>query len=156
MTDRRETGPAERELTITRVLDAPRRLVFQAWTDPAHVAAWFGPRGFTTPASTIAMDVRPGGTWRATMIRDDGGAEYPTGGFYIEVVEPERLVFTWGAPGDTGRESVVTVELTDLDGRTEMTLHQAGFTTDGSRDSHDDGWSSALDRLTERFREATA
>src|SRR4051812_47888443 len=75
MPDRRETGPAERELTITRVLDAPRRLVFQAWTDPAHVAAWFGPRGFTTPASTIAMDVRPGGTWRATMIRDDGGAE---------------------------------------------------------------------------------
>jgi uncharacterized protein YndB with AHSA1/START domain len=90
------------------------------------------------------------------MIRDDDGAEYPTGGFYIEVSEPERLVFTWGAPGDTRRESVVTVELADLDGRTEMTLHQAGFTTDDSRDSHHDGWSSALDRLTERFREATA
>jgi uncharacterized protein YndB with AHSA1/START domain len=141
------------------VLAAPRELVFQAWTDPSHVTRWFGPRGFTTPLCSIAMDVRPGGAWRATMINDADGVEYPTGGFYIEVAEPERLVFTWGAPAEAGtepEESVVTVVLADLGGRTEMTLHQAGFSTDESRDSHHDGWSSALDRLTDQFREDIA
>jgi uncharacterized protein YndB with AHSA1/START domain len=156
MADRRRARPAEREFTITRVLDAPREVVFRAWTHPTHVTAWFGPGGFTTPLSTIEMDVRPGGAWRATLIRDDDGVEYPTGGFYIEVVEPERLVFTWGAPGDSGEESVVTVVLADLGGRTEMTFHQAGFTTDESRKNVHDGWSSCLDRLTAQFEETTS
>ncbi|OLT15804.1 polyketide cyclase [Pseudonocardia sp. CNS-139] len=142
---------AERELTIVRVLDAPRELVFRAWTDPEHLAAWFGPRGCTTPRSTVAADVRPGGTWRATMIREDTGAELPTGGFYIEVREPERLVFTWRDPGGSGEESVVTVALADLGGRTEMTFHQAGFSSDGYRAGVHEGWSSSFDRLAEQL-----
>jgi uncharacterized protein YndB with AHSA1/START domain len=151
MTDRPGSRPAtEREFTITRVFDAPRELVFRAWTDPAHLAAWFGPRGCTTPLSTIAADVRPGGNWRATMIRDDNGAEYPTGGFYIEVREPERLAFTWTEPGG-GDESIVTVVLADIGGRTEMTFHQAGFTSDESRTGVHEGWSSSFDRLAEQF-----
>jgi uncharacterized protein YndB with AHSA1/START domain len=156
MTDRPRTTPAtEREFTITRVFDAPRELVFRAWTDPAQLTMWFGPRGCTTPRSTIATDVRPGGAWRATMIRDDNGAEYPTGGFYIEVLEPERLVFTWADPGGNGEESVVTVVLTDLGGSTEMTFHQAGFTTDDARTGVQNGWSSAFDRLTDHLTDHT-
>jgi uncharacterized protein YndB with AHSA1/START domain len=152
MTERPRTPSAEhREFTITRIFDAPRELVFRAWTDPAQMTAWFGPRGCTTPQSTIATDVRPGGTWRATMIRDDNGAEYPTGGFYIEVREPERLVFTWSDPGGSDEESVVTVELADLGGRTEMTFHQAGFSTDEFRTGVHEGWSSAFERLAEMF-----
>jgi uncharacterized protein YndB with AHSA1/START domain len=150
MTDRPRTPSQQRQFTITRVFDAPRELVFRAWTDPARMAAWFGPRGCTTPLSTIATDVRPGGTWRATMIRDDNGAEYPTGGFYIEVSEPERLVFTWREPG-SGEESVVTVELADLGGRTEMTFHQAGFSSDETRSGVHEGWASAFERLADLF-----
>jgi uncharacterized protein YndB with AHSA1/START domain len=149
MTDRRPSRAEQREFTIMRVFDAPRELVFRAWTDPAHMAAWFGPRGCTTPQATITTDVRPGGVWRATMIRDDNGAEYPTGGFYIEVSPPERLVFTWRDPGGSGEESVVTVELVDVGGRTEMTFHQAGFSSDEYRTGVHEGWTSALDRLAE-------
>jgi uncharacterized protein YndB with AHSA1/START domain len=143
----------EREFTITRVLDAPRELVFRAWTDPAHLTRWFGPRGCTTPRSTIATDMRTGGSWRATMIRDDTGDEYPTGGFYIEVAPLERLVFTWTEPGGSGGESVCTVVLADLGARTEMTFHQSGFVSDATRAGVHDGWSSAFDRLTDHVKE---
>src|SRR5512142_2051607 len=85
----------DRDYTITRVFDAPRELVFEAWTDPAHFTHWFGPYGFTTPLSTISLDVRPGGAWRATMIATDG-AQAPIDGVYREVAKPKRLVFTTG------------------------------------------------------------
>src|SRR2546423_4784375 len=85
--------PIGREFTITRVFDAPRDLVWKAWTDPEHVARWFGPRGFSTPLSTVTMDVRPGGTFEFTMVSDDDGNEIPSGGTFLEVVEPERLVW---------------------------------------------------------------
>ncbi|MGH3586210.1 MAG: SRPBCC family protein [Pseudonocardia sp.] len=141
----------EREFTIVREFDARRELVFDAWTDPEHLAAWFGPRGCTTPRTSIAADVRPGGTWSATMVLDETGQEFPTGGFYLEVREPERLVFTWREPGGDA-ESVITVELADLgDGRTTMTFHQAGFTSERARRNVHDGWSSALERLAEHL-----
>ena len=138
-----------REFTIVRELDAPRELVFRAWTDPEHLTRWFGPRGCSTPRASIVTDVRPGGTWRATMVVDATGQEFPTGGFYLEVREPERLVFTWREPGGDA-ESVVTVALADLGGdRTSMTFHQAGFTTEETRRGVHEGWSSAFDRLAE-------
>jgi uncharacterized protein YndB with AHSA1/START domain len=147
----RTAGPG-RQFTITRVFDAPRDLVFQAWTDPAHVTCWWGPRGFTTPAHTITMDVRPGGAWRACMVSDADGTEYPTGGVYREVVEPERLVFTWGDPDNpdvAGEASIVTVTFADLGDKTEMTFHQAGFPTDEGRANVQDGWTTCIERLTE-------
>jgi uncharacterized protein YndB with AHSA1/START domain len=74
-----ETPPLDREFTITRVFDAPRELVWRAWTDPEHMSRWFGPHGFTTPLATVTMDVRPGGTFEFTMVSDDDGNEIPSG-----------------------------------------------------------------------------
>ncbi|TCO64708.1 SRPBCC family protein [Actinocrispum wychmicini] len=139
----------DREFTIHRVFDAPRELVFQAWTRPEHMAQWYGPVGTTTPLDTISMDVRPGGAWRACMIGDDNGERYPSGGEFREVVEPERLVFTWGEPG--GDEvALATVTFDDLGGKTAMTFHLAGLPADNSElfDNVQSGWASAFDRLT--------
>lgn len=136
-----DTPPLDREFTITRVYDAPRELVWKAWTDPEHVARWFGPRGITTPRSTITMDVRPGGTFELTMVSDDDGTEYPSGGTFLEVVEPERLVWR-----DRNIDMTVTIMFADLGDRTEMTCHVVGET--GGAEAYD-GWSTMLDKLGE-------
>jgi uncharacterized protein YndB with AHSA1/START domain len=81
-------------ITITRVFDAPRERVWQEWTEPEGFADWFGGAGAEVPLSTVSMDVRPGGSWRATMFADPGRREIHWKGEYREVVEPERLVFT--------------------------------------------------------------
>src|SRR4051812_13099739 len=80
------------ELTITRLLDAPRALVFAAWTEPARLAEWFGPRGFSIPS--FEMDLRAGGAYRFCM-RSPAGVDHWVRGVYREVVPPERLSFTW-------------------------------------------------------------
>jgi uncharacterized protein YndB with AHSA1/START domain len=136
-----ETPPIGREFTITRVYDAPRELVWKAWTDPEHVARWFGPRGFTTPRSTITMDVRTGGSFELMMVADDDGREYPAGGTFLEVEEPERLVWR-----DRDVDLTVTVTFTDVGGRTEMTCHVVGKT--GGAQAYD-GWSTMFDKLGE-------
>ena len=146
---------ADRELVITRVLDAPRRLVFRAWTDPEQLARWWGPRGFTTIFSEA--DVRPGGAWRRRM-RSSEGAECCGRGIYREIAAPERLVFTYAwedADGNPGHETVVTVTFEALGDKTRLTLRQAVFETVTSRDAHDGGWSSCLDRFAE-YLAATA
>src|SRR5712691_5788344 len=104
----------ERELTITRVFDAPRDLVFAAWTQPERAARWWGPQGFTT--ISCDMDVRPGGVWRRCM-RSPDGTEHRKCGVYREIVEPERLVFTYAdedSEGNPGHETLVTVTFADL------------------------------------------
>jgi uncharacterized protein YndB with AHSA1/START domain len=136
-----ETPPVDQEFTITRVYEAPRELVWRAWTDPEQVARWFGPRGFTTPRSTITMDVRPGGTFEVTMISDDDGKAYPSGGTFLEVEEPERLAWR-----DRDMDLTVTITLTDVGGRTEMTCHVVGET--GGAQAYD-GWSTMFDKLAD-------
>ncbi|HEY0450738.1 SRPBCC domain-containing protein [Actinophytocola sp.] len=132
---------SERELVVTRVFDAPRELVFECWTDPDHLAKWWGPTGFT--ALSVTVDATGGGAWR-TCIRDTAdGTDYWAGGVYLEIVAPERLVFSfsWDPQGDQPVEdTLVTVTFADRDGKTEMTFHQAGFVSDPSRDGHEDGW----------------
>lgn len=83
------TGQARQELILTRILGAPRSLVFKAWTDPKHLARWWGPRGFTNPVSEL--DVRPGGRMRIDM-RGPDGTSYPMKDIFHEIVEPQRLV----------------------------------------------------------------
>ena len=96
MADRRppRSGTSEYGITITRVFDAPRERVWKEWTEPERFADWFGGADSEVPLSTVSMDVRPGGTWRATMFAGPGRREIQWKGEYREVVEPERLVFT--------------------------------------------------------------
>jgi uncharacterized protein YndB with AHSA1/START domain len=84
---------AERELVLTRVIDAPRELVWKAWTDPKQVVHWWGPRGFTTTIEK--MEVRPGGVWKHVMHGPDG-SDYPNKSVFTEVVKPERIVYSHG------------------------------------------------------------
>ena len=145
-------APAERVLVITRVFDAPRKLVFRAWTDPDQARRWLGPRGFTAPH--FEQDLRPGGAWRACLRPDDGGRDLWQGGVLKEVVEPERLVFTFAwdqEDGRPGHETLVTVTFAEQDGRTVMTFRQAVFETVDQRDGHAGGWSSSFDRLAEHL-----
>lgn len=139
----------ERELVITRVLDAPRELVFKAWTDPAQVARWWGPQGFVT--TSCEMDIRPGGAYRVGM-RSPQGTLHVRCGVYREMVEPERIVFTYAwedAAGTPGHETLVTVTFAEQGTKTKLTLHQAMFETVTSRDSHQAGWTSCLERFAE-------
>ncbi len=144
------TESAERELVITRSFDAPRSLVFKAWTDPEHMAHWFGPRGFKS--TVLKMDSRPGGAYRIYM-RGPEGDDHWTQGIYREFVEPERLVstFVWtDAEGNPNSpETVLTLTFEDHDQKTRLTLHQAVFESVASCDSHRSGWSSSMERLTE-------
>lgn len=144
--------PAERVLVITRIFNAPRDLVFKAWTDPAHAARWSGPRGFTAPH--LEQDLRPGGTWRACLRPDHGGRDLWQGGVFKEVVEPERLVFTFawdGEDGQPGHETLVTVTFAEHQGKTTMTFRQAVFESAEERDGHERGWTSVFDRLDEHL-----
>jgi uncharacterized protein YndB with AHSA1/START domain len=81
----------DHELVITRLIDAPRERIFAAWTDPKQLARWWGPHGMTTPV--CEMDLRPGGVFR-TVMRARDGTEYPHAGVFLELVAPERIVFT--------------------------------------------------------------
>jgi uncharacterized protein YndB with AHSA1/START domain len=87
---------AEREFTLMRTLDAPRALVFQAWTDPDHLARWFFNDTQPIPHEPITVDLRVGGAWRVKMVINER-LQYFTGGIYREIRPVERLVFTWGA-----------------------------------------------------------
>ena len=138
-----------RELLITRTFDAPRPLVFKAWTEPERLVRWWGPRGYTTPS--CKMDLRPGGAWRVCMRSPEGSLHWLRC-VYREVVEPERLAFTWAwedADGHPGHETVVTVEFVEQGAQTRLVVHQAVFESDSARDSHHQGWSGSLDRLGE-------
>jgi uncharacterized protein YndB with AHSA1/START domain len=142
-------------ITITRVFDAPRERVWKEWTDPEAFADWFGGPDWEVPLSTVAMDVRPGGSWRLTMYADPGRREIHWHGEYREVAEPERLEFTvTDQPGQEAYE-LVTVELTDLgDGRTEMHFQQRGGGL--SADEYEragQGWGIFFDRIAARLAE---
>lgn len=125
----RETATAEREIVLTRVLDAPRELVWRAWTDPEHLIHWWGPDGFTNTFHEI--DVRPGGVWRFIMHGPDG-TDYDNKVVFLEVVEPERLVYDHGSgDGAIMFRSVVTFEVEGAG--TKLTLTSL-FPTQEARD----------------------
>ena len=135
-----------REFTLTRTFDAPRELVFRAWTDPDRLAAWWGPEGISTPRGTIEVDPRPGGAFRFVMVSDDDGTEFPSDMRFLEVVAPERLVFGWEPQRGMGA-GTVTVTFADLGGRTEMTTHYEGETTAAMARMSEGGWGTQLAKL---------
>jgi uncharacterized protein YndB with AHSA1/START domain len=137
------------ELIIRRVFDAPRSLVFETWTRPEHLARWWGPQGFTTVA--WEMDVRPGGAWFRRMRAPDGTLCIKRG-VYREITAPERLVFTYvneAADGTLDAETLVTVTFEDLGTRTRLILHHTGFDAVATRDAHEGGWTSCMERFAE-------
>lgn len=136
------------DLEITRVFDAPRELVFAAWTEPDRLASWLGPEGFTGCA--VTLDTREGGRWRA-CIRSAEGEERWMSGVYRELAAPERLEFTF-AWDDSSFETLVRIGFADLDGKTEMTFVQTGFPDVAERDGHHAGWASCFDDLNRFVR----
>jgi uncharacterized protein YndB with AHSA1/START domain len=112
------TTPSDREIVISRVFDAPRRLVWEAVTDPEHVPHWYGPRGWTLPV--CEMDFRPGGAWRH-ICRGPDGMQMGMRGVYQEIVPPERFVSTESFDDFPG-ESLNTLTLTEEDGKTTITV----------------------------------
>jgi len=145
--------PEHRELTLVRVYDAPRALVFKAFTDPVHLARWWGPHGFTTPL--CEFDARPGGLLRVHMRAPDGSV-HVTQGEVREIVAPERFAFTIALLEDDGSirlENLTTVTLVEHAGKTELTLHvrvlQATAAGAPNLAGMQVGWSQSLERLGE-------
>lgn len=143
----------EREVVITRVINAPRSLVFEAWTESKHVAQWWGPTGFTN--TICEMDVRPGGVWRFIM-HGPNGVDYKNKIVYMEVVETERLVYSHGGDeGDEAGQFHVTVTFAEQDGKTQLTMRML-FESSEERDKTVDfgairGGNQTLDRLEEHL-----
>lgn len=155
-------GAAQGEyfLEISRMFNAPRELVFQAWTDPKMLSAWMGPRGFE--AYEVESDLRVGGRWRFSMVLNgepDTGCD-PRGvdrlfmhGTYREITPPEKLVFTFQWENRNvdhpDRENTITITFRELEGKTVMDFKQGPFATSEDRDGHNTGWSSAFDKFAE-------
>jgi uncharacterized protein YndB with AHSA1/START domain len=145
--------PEHRALTLVRVYDAPRALVFKAFTDPVHLARWWGPHGFTTPV--CEFDARPGGALRIHMRASDG-LVHVTQGEVREIVIPERLVFVIALREDDGSirlENLTTVTFAEHGGKTELTLHvrvlQATAAAAANLGGMRTGWGQSLERLGE-------
>lgn len=145
-----------KEVTITRVFDAPRELVYDVWTDEKHIASWFGPRSFTNPV--VEMDVRPGGRMVIHMQGPDGSV-FPSLGTFTDVTPPERLAFTSAAYAGIGGpfllEDHTTITFTERDGKTELTLH--AVVTRSTPEAADalagmeTGWSESFDKLADHL-----
>jgi uncharacterized protein YndB with AHSA1/START domain len=126
------TEASAREIVISRVVHAPRELVWEAWTNPKHVAQWWGPHGFTTTIEE--MDVRPGGVWKHVMHGPDG-TDYPNQSVFTEVVKPERIVFSHGGgkKGEPGVSFISTWTFEALGAQTRVTIRMV-FPTAEARD----------------------
>jgi uncharacterized protein YndB with AHSA1/START domain/ribosomal protein S18 acetylase RimI-like enzyme len=137
--------------TVTRVFGAPRERVWREWTEPEPFADWFGGTECEVPLSSVSMDVRVGGAWRATMFCGPGRHEIAWTGAYREVDPPARLVFTISDRPDADRYELVIVELTDLgDGRTEMRMQQRGHMEPEQYERTKHGWGGFFARIDER------
>ena len=162
------TPPDEKDVFITRVFDAPRELVFQAWTDPRHLEQWYAPHGCSTHFRKL--EFRVGGSYHS-CIRIPSGHECWCRGDYLEIVPPERIVFTMavadaegnladpaqmGMDTDWPPQTVVTVTFTEQNGQTEMTLHQTVRESLARKTGAYPSWLQMLDRLAAELATAAA
>lgn len=145
--------PSDREIVATHVVDAPRTVVWDVHTNPAHVPNWMlGPEGWTMPVNEV--DLKPGGTWHHVW-RGPDGSEMEMRGEYQEILEPERLVNTesWGGEWP---ETIDTLELTEEDGKTTITsrvLYPSKEARDAALDTGmEQGWAASYERLDEYLR----
>ena len=136
------------EILIEHVFDAPRELVWKAWTDPEHVAKWWGPHGMTTRVDEL--DLRPGGRWRYVMMAPDG-SEYPQKGVFREIVPPETIVtsaeFEVGAEGP--HKVILTYRFDDLGDKTKLTMRSGMYLPMSEQEQMGviEGWNSNFDSL---------
>ena len=136
-------------LEITRFINVPAARVYDAWTDPAQLREWFGPENVRT--RNITADVRAGGKYRWDLTSPEG-EEMSAFGEYRELVPGKKIVLTWKWDDDEtweNRTSVVTVELSESGGGTELRLRHEQLPSEESRDRHSEGWNSLLDRLAQ-------
>ncbi len=152
---------ADRELVIVRIFDAPRPLVWKAWTEPKRLMQWWGPKEFTTPVAKI--DLRVGGAFLYCMRGPDGKDIWATG-VYREIVPRKRIVVTdsfadekgnvvpatyYGMSAEHPLEMQVTVTFEDQDGKTKLTLHHVGIPSGTDREGANQGWNESFDKLAE-------
>lgn len=144
------TRPEPQALVIERSFDAPRALLFKVWTDPAHMARWWGCDYMTN--NKIVNDLRVGGDFESKMTLADG-SNHIISGRYLEIDAPARLKFTWTwVNGDQkGSDSIVTVDLKEDGDATRMTLRHERFATVEECDSHREGWTASVDRLAQEL-----
>ena len=137
---------ADQQVLITRNFDAPPDLVFRAWTDPDHVAQWFGPDGFDTPSETVVIDVRVGGRYELTMVRKDTGAQFPVRHEIVELDPPRLLVLKSEPMPEVGMHdgTITRIELHDDAGRTRMTLSDGPYKQAAHAEA---GWHAAFAKL---------
>jgi uncharacterized protein YndB with AHSA1/START domain len=155
-----ESTGATKEFGVTRVINAPRERVFQAWTDPDEFAAWWGPAGFSTPRSSVSIDAKVGGKWKATMKSDgEDGTEIPFYGVYKELDSPKKISFTLidenhaeFDPSDPEKGTeLVKVEFNDKGEKTEIVFRQIGHLPDDLIEQSRQGWMSFFDCLDEHL-----
>lgn len=141
-------------LELTWVLDAPREQIFRALSEPASLARWWGPSGFTTPE--IGLDLREGGSFRFGMQPPDGDLFHLAGEF-LEVDPPRRLAYTfrWEEPDPDDRETVVTISLDAVEDATKVALSQGEFATEARLALHRAGWTESLVKLRELLASET-
>ena len=150
MTDSTPAATTGEEVLITRIFDAPREQVFNAWLDPDEVAAWYGPEHFDTPRDRIQIDPRVGGRYELTMVRRDGGGEFTIGFEILDLVEPELLVLRSDPMPEMGMHdaTITRVELHDHGAKTRMTLTDGPYPAGGGH--AEAGWNAAFDKLAAR------
>jgi uncharacterized protein YndB with AHSA1/START domain len=146
MSDPQPVQTPDQQVVLTRVFDAPRDLVFRAWTDPDHVAKWFGPQGIEIPRDSVVIDLRAGGRFELRMVRSEMGFEMQLGYEIVELVEPELLVLRGEAKPELGipHATITRVELHDENGKTRMVLTDGPYPESGHAEA---GWVQAFDKL---------
>ncbi|MGI9296415.1 MAG: SRPBCC family protein [Gammaproteobacteria bacterium] len=140
-------------IKLTRVFSAPREEVFSALADESHLRRWCAPRGFAVEECVAAK--APGDAWRLHM-RSPKGNDYRSGGVCAEIAAPARLVYThsWEDENDVrSPETTVTITLEEWAGKTLLTFHQGVFPSVESRDGHEEGWCTSLEKLAEHLGE---
>jgi uncharacterized protein YndB with AHSA1/START domain len=145
-------GSGETTLHVRRTFQAPREEIFRAWTEADRMSRWLG-RGSDQHESTVLeLDLRVGGRYRVE-IRSPEGKRYVVTGLYREITPPAKLVFTWSWESDPDfGETLVTVELEERAGATELLLTHELFRTEEARASHAEGWSACLETLVRELR----
>ena len=166
MAARSRTETSEEVLVIERIFDAPRELVWKAWTEPERVMRWWGPKGFTSPVCKI--DFRVGGTYLFCM-RSPEGQDYWSTGVYREIVPLERIVASdsfadekgnvvspsdYGMSPDFPSEALITVTFEELGGKTKLTLQQSIPVALAEEAGAREGWNGSLDKLAESLAKA--